>query len=212
MKPIGLFSSLRLFSLGALFALFQGQAALLRAKPARFYIQEDSQKAKARSHTTKPPSSSGSPLGLLELLAESVAGYFGCPDLTNHPYNKDIDKDVIGCNPAEARGHVQVSHRHSFRTRFSYPLWLALLCDRPIQSLQQAVQRQGDYGLRTARSFPGICFAPKTGTGLPSAIREPGKKARERSAGALIFRSNAAGPPATRSVEPAAALFVFFGC
>jgi len=203
MKPSGLFFAAFIF-LGGLLR-FSSPSGAPPSKPAPHLLQEgSSQKAKPEAHTTKPPSP-GPHSAFENALAESVAGYFGCPDLTNHPLNKDIDKEVHWNVPAEARGHVQFLiaivpdpvHTH-----------LALLFDRSIQSLQQAVQRQGDYAFDRS-ILPWKFVSHKDGDGVAERQSENlERKAREALPGLLIFRSNA--PPSGHEIcSSQRPLFVF---
>jgi len=147
-----------------------------------------SQKAK---HETHRIASAGPHSTFENDIAGSVAGYFGCADLASQSSKKDTDKEAHWNVPVEARGHMQFLiaivpdplHTH-----------LALLFDREIQSLQQAVQQQGEYAFDRS-ILPWKLLPHKTTEGVDERQSEDlERKDREALPGLLIFRSNTISP------------------
>ncbi len=175
-------------------------------QPARHGSPEaDSQQPKSGAHLLN--TASAGPHSIFEnAMAESVASYFGCLDLTVPSTGKNIDKESHWNVPKDARGNVQFViaivpdpiHTH-----------LALLFDRYIQSLQQAVQQQGDYAFDRS-ILPWKLTSQKGNDGVAERQSEDqARKAREALPGLLIFRSNAPPPMGKDVCASQQPLFVF---
>ncbi len=201
MKRQGLFFAAFVFLGGILRLASTGTVPVVHSSPPAL--------PPAKAQNTKieksivPPS--GPQTAYERAFAESIAGYFACAELTRSSPNKDDESHWRV--PTKARGNVQFLiaivpdpvHTH-----------LALLFDRTIESLQQAVQHQGDYSFDRS-ILPWKLNAHKAADGVAERQSEDmERRARESFPGLLIFRTTTPTSPGQGDIcSSQRPLFVF---